>query len=317
LLTPAQVVRLEQLLRAQLAWRPWVEKVLLFLGAALLLAGVIFFFAYNWNALSAFQKFALVEGAIVGCAVGAWWFGLETLAGKVGVLAASVLTGVFLAVFGQIYQTGADSYELFSGWALLILPWVLLARFGALWILWLLLVNTGLILFWGQSSTFQRLGFEHFADFATLLAIFNSLMLAAREVAVRFGRHWLREGWLRTVILVPVFVTLTSCTCFRIIDGAREGSLIAPAVLLGAAALGYWIYRNVLPSVFVLAVIAMSLCTVLVVLVGHAILDQVHDPIGSFFLMGIITLAIFGAAIFWLRMEARQLAGHSEPEEWE
>ncbi|MBC8290414.1 MAG: DUF2157 domain-containing protein, partial [Planctomycetes bacterium] len=45
--------------------------------------------------------------------------------------------GVFLAVFGQVYQTGADEWLLFAGWAGLILPWTALSRFEALWILWL------------------------------------------------------------------------------------------------------------------------------------------------------------------------------------
>src|SRR5437879_207918 len=42
---------------------------LLAAGVSFLLSGIIFFFAYNWNNLSPFQKFALCETGIVTCVV--------------------------------------------------------------------------------------------------------------------------------------------------------------------------------------------------------------------------------------------------------
>ena len=44
----------------------------------------------------------------------------------------SLLTGALLALSGQVYQTGADTFELFAWWAVLILPWVLVSRFSPL-----------------------------------------------------------------------------------------------------------------------------------------------------------------------------------------
>ena len=46
-------------------------------------------------------------------------------AGKAALLAASLFVGALLALIGQIYQTGADTFEMFAAWAALILPWVL------------------------------------------------------------------------------------------------------------------------------------------------------------------------------------------------
>ena len=43
--------------------------------AALLAAGVIFFFAYNWDAIGRFAKFGLVEGLLVASVVAAWLAG--------------------------------------------------------------------------------------------------------------------------------------------------------------------------------------------------------------------------------------------------
>ena len=91
-------------------------------------------------------KFALVEIVLACCLIGAWKVGLDRIGGQVLLLGASMLVGVFLAVFGQVYQTGADAYQLFVAWAALIFAWVLLGRFGALWIMWLALLNIGLML---------------------------------------------------------------------------------------------------------------------------------------------------------------------------
>ena len=46
----------------------------------------------------------------------------------------SLFTGALLALVGQTYQTGADTYELFALWAFAITAWVAVARLPALWL---------------------------------------------------------------------------------------------------------------------------------------------------------------------------------------
>ncbi|MET0204922.1 MAG: DUF2157 domain-containing protein [Casimicrobiaceae bacterium] len=53
------------------------------------------------------------------------WRGLDTLPGKAALVAA-LLAGALLALVGQVYQTGADTFELFAAWAVAIV--VLVAR---------------------------------------------------------------------------------------------------------------------------------------------------------------------------------------------
>ena len=258
-LTRPQAEAVERLLRTRLPWREWIERLLLFLGAALLLAGVIFFFAYNWRDLSPTRKFAIVESALVLCAVGAWWRGLATLAGQVLLTAACVLTGVFLAVFGQIYQTGAESCELFTGWALLILPWVLFARFGALWLLWLVLLNVALALSWkvGWSSRGGDI-----AQTFMLMGLLNAAALAAREIAVHCGLAWLGAGWLRSLPCLATYVALTVGVTTRIVDGDHGGTAYGLPVIafLFAVTGGFAIYRRLLPSLSSLAIIVLGVC---------------------------------------------------------
>ena len=42
-------------------WRLWASRLLLVLGAVLILTGVVFFFAANWNSLSGLVKLAGIE----------------------------------------------------------------------------------------------------------------------------------------------------------------------------------------------------------------------------------------------------------------
>ena len=45
---------------------------------------------------------------------------------------ATFLIGTLFAVFGQIYQTGADAYDLFLGWTLFTILWAVAIRFAPL-----------------------------------------------------------------------------------------------------------------------------------------------------------------------------------------
>src|SRR5438876_11999885 len=58
-------------------WWNWINRSLLFSGAALTLAGIVFFFAYNWSRLPSMAKFSIVEILLVGSLVAAWKVGLN------------------------------------------------------------------------------------------------------------------------------------------------------------------------------------------------------------------------------------------------
>ena len=110
-------------------WGLWASRLLLALGVSLVLAGIIYFFAFNWARIDQLAKLMAIQAGIVGCLIGAYCYcySPSSLYGRTLLLSASVLIGVFLAVFGQIYQTGADSYKLFAAWSLLIFGWTLLS----------------------------------------------------------------------------------------------------------------------------------------------------------------------------------------------
>lgn len=131
-------------------WLRYAQGLLLAGGAGLMAAGVVFFVAFNWSELTRMHKFVLVQGVLVVAAGAAVWFGLERAAGRAALVAGVLVLGALLALFGQTYQTGADSWELFATWALLALPWTVSARSAVLWCVWLLVVNVAVGLWFGQ-----------------------------------------------------------------------------------------------------------------------------------------------------------------------
>ncbi len=104
--------------------------------------------------MPAMAKFGIIELLIVALAILIWWRWYDAVS-RTALLAAGFLFGALFAVFGQIYQTGADSWELFRAWALILLPLALLSRQGGLWFLTWLVTNIGLNLF--SSVTHRRL----------------------------------------------------------------------------------------------------------------------------------------------------------------
>jgi uncharacterized membrane protein len=213
---------------------------------------------------------------------------------------------VFLAIFGQIYQTGADTYELFTGWALLILPWVLFARFGGLWLLWLVLLNVGLVLSWEVRLMWPG---AHFSQLCTMVGLLNLTALAAREGALAAGYRWLQLGWLRSLPCLAGFGGLTLGAVSWLIDplSGAAWSVLPLGVFLVAAAAGVAVYRYVLPSLSSLAIIVLGVCLTFVTLVGKHVLSHQADPFGVFLMMGVVVVCTFGAAAWWLRRTGNQM----------
>src|SRR5699024_841252 len=126
--------------------RGFIDRLLLWLGGLALACSVLFFIAYNWADMGRFFRFGLVEGALVAAIAAYWKADGRGVTAQVSLIVATLLLGVLLALFGQVYQTGADSWQLFFYWALLMAPWALIGRLAVLWVFWLGLINLTILL---------------------------------------------------------------------------------------------------------------------------------------------------------------------------
>jgi uncharacterized membrane protein len=289
-------------------WREHALRILLIVGLALIVAGVIFFFAYNWQALHRLAKLGLVELSFVACLLLAHVRWRHAYVADGLRVSAGALVGVLLAVFGQQYQTGADAYELFVAWGALILPLVILARVAALWVLWLAVVNTAGILWWEQVA-----GPEGLFGYDVLclgLAGLDLLALLGRELGLRAGLLWLGGRWLRWLLGAALLATLLVPTTSAIVEGAFDEPALAVALVASVAAIagGIFVYLKRLPDLAALAICVLAstyLVMVLVIKFVFDVLDGLDE--GAFLLMGLASLGIFAGAAFVLRALHRQM----------
>jgi uncharacterized membrane protein len=286
------------------AWRGFLDRLLLWLGVAMLVSGVVFFLAYNWQELGRYTKFALVEALVAASLAIVWWQGLERAAGKAALLCAAIVIGALLAFIGQTYQTGADTFELFATWALAILPWVLVARLPALWVLWLALVNLSLTLYFQAFAGAFSILFGPERQL-WLLFVINTVATALWEWLAVAGIGWLHERWAVRVLATASGGFVTALTVLQIVDWRNGSSWAAPAWMawLGIA---YLVYRHAIKDVYVLAGGALSMIIVVATFLGKHLLKG-HAEAGAFLLIGMVVIGLSAAAGYWLKRVANEM----------
>ncbi len=292
-------------------WHDWAMRALLLLGAAHFLAGVVFFFAYNWDDLTPFTKFALLQGGIIVSFAIAMWRGLDSTAGRGLLIAASVFTGVLLAVIGQVYQTGADAWELFAAWAALILAWVIAARSGPHWFLWFVIVVIACSLYGEQ--VLVALGFLDRHDLVAAVGLVPIVFLAAREFVVSKGGDWLDESWMRRAFIV-ISLAMLSVPALSYVFTTDAAILGFAAFVLVCAAAGY-IYSQVMAD-FSMVAIVTAFSTLLLMAGGGRL---IHEAVGFWGSAGglVFSLLLLGGwcaflttmAVRFLKATSRMLGG--------
>lgn len=286
------------------AWRTFIDSLLLWLGGLALVFSLLFFIAYNWVYLGRFAKFGMVE-VFIAISIAAYWkWQLHPLVNKLALFVASIALGVLLALFGQTYQTGADPWELFFNWALLILPWTLLARFPALWLVWLGLLNLSAILYFQTfRNTFSVFFPSHTAQIWVLFAI-NSVALIVWELFAK-KCDWLRAQWAIRAIAVAAGFAATWLAFHSIFTQDANPLIHFVTWLIFIAALfGYYRYQR--PDLFMLAGGCLSVIAVVVALMTDKLFNTLDDGSGLL-LIALMIIGLSAAAAVWLRKVHKEL----------
>lgn len=277
-------------------WRTFIDHLLLWLGGLSLAVAVMFFIVYNWNFIGHFAKFGMVEGVIVLAMVAYCSLCEHTTASNVSLLVATIFLGVLLALYGQTYQTGADPWQLFFSWALLMLPWALVGRFPALWIVWVALINIAIVLYY---QTFRSV-FWFMSDLNGMLWLvffFNTLVLAAWEF-LSGSRPWLSERWAIRIIATGSGVSITGLVLSAIFNRSGDGKF-SGLVWLVWLIMMYIVYRKVKSDLFMLAAGCLSGITVSVSFLGEQMLKD-GSP-GGFLFLALVVIGMGAGAAFWLK----------------
>ncbi|MBI3563537.1 MAG: DUF2157 domain-containing protein [Gammaproteobacteria bacterium] len=311
-------------------WQQFLQRLFLFSGVALLLVGVLAFFAFNWAQLPYYAKLALPQILMLACVMLVGLRGLESAGSKAALLAASVFVGAALAMYGQTYQTGADPYGLFVAWALLILPWALIGRSAGLWLLVMVLLDLSLILYWAQvlhpprwqgwrsggplQWILQRL-FD--IGLAQWLFILNALSVLAWEALALRGPDWLQSRYLPRLLGFVALIMVMANVLSLLFDGHGDNgarfSVLSPVLYISGTVAGFWFYQTRRRDMFMLAVILFSWIIILSSLLVKTVfssIDNLHWDIGGWMLV----LLFIGGAIIgqiytmsrWLRAIRQQ-----------
>ena len=283
-------------------WLLWVSRLLMFIGTTLILAGIIYFFSFNWDQITSVAKLLIVESMIIVTIVCAFIFSLKEVKGQLFLFAASLFVGLFFVVLGQVYTSDSPVFLLFLYWSILIIGWTLISNFSPQWFLLIFLVNIFLITWWNQwVSPSNDIEFMIY----TFLMIFNGLILSLREYFASDEKmKWLRFRWIRIlltflilpIMLIPILTLITSVT-------EATFSVILSAVLgIFGHIIFYYVYRYKFKDLLVLATLAFSVCIVIQVFGFEFFGNLIGGTDGILFaIMGIVALLTFSSAIIVLR----------------
>ncbi|TGK21002.1 DUF2157 domain-containing protein [Leptospira fluminis] len=238
-------------------WVRFASISFLGLGLALFSSGVVFFFAYNWAGMHRFSKLGLISCSLAA-AVGSYLLGKsESYSKQALLILASVLVGVLLAVYGQIYQTGANAVDLFLGWTFLSLGFVVAGNSPPLWFLWILLSNITIELY--QRQIFFRDESPYSYSFALL---FNAAAVVLYEKENQKNDSKEIAGWFPNTVGFLTYYYATFGSIFSIFrDVKGEGDLLMVCLSLATLSVGYFVYRYKIKRLGILALSLLSAIT--------------------------------------------------------
>jgi uncharacterized membrane protein len=271
-------------------WSKFIKTFLMSLGIAFLVSGVIFFFAYNWASLHKFIKLGLVQVLLIAMVGVAVFSKLDKNVKGIILLGAGMLVGALFAVFGQIYQTGANAYDFFFGWTVFIALWVFVSNFGPLWLLFLALINISI---WQYFE--QVLGRVDEVEILNLLFVVNLLYLILLKVLADFGKITSTSRWLERVIVLASISYLTFNLSFQIID---DDSMSYLTFLLGLIAFPLGIYYGKRQKdTFFIATIGLSIILIFLSLLIKTVFE-VGDGLVGLFITSIYVIGSISGLIF-------------------
>lgn len=263
-------------------WNQFLSIFLLAVGIGFTVAGIIFFFAYNWDELPKFAKLGIVEVLLIASVLLAAFTRWNILIKQILLTGATFLVGTLFAVFGQIYQTGADAYDLFLGWTLFTILWAVAIRFTPLWLTFIGLLCTTIWLY-----TIQIIP-DNLWEVTILTNVVAWICAAATIIAERMKmtgnlerhNHWVTGLLSLATIVYQSFLMIASI-------GDRHSILSIPligTILLFSAALWFgWKQKNL----FYLASIPFA---ILMILLSLFIFHSNMRSVNLFLFAGLIVI---------------------------
>ncbi|MBP2616889.1 DUF2157 domain-containing protein [Chryseobacterium jejuense] len=266
------------------AWQKFLKLFLISLGIGFTVSGIIFFFAYNWAELPKFTKIGLTESLIIATTGLALFPKINTNIRNIILTGAAALVGVLFAVFGQVYQTGADAYDFFLAWTIFITLWVIIADFAPLWLLYVVLINTTLILYSEQVA-------KDWNDSIIILLLFvlNAAILIG-SILLSHSKKLSIPNWFTNILSLAVVSISTFGLCLDFVDSHKTLLAFLIPLSITTYTLGIW-YGFKTKNSFYFAIIPLSLVIIICSLLFRIGDDEGIINEGIFLLVFVFVIA--------------------------
>lgn len=267
-------------------WKKFLRLFIISLGVGFTVSGVVFFFAYNWAALHKFAKIGLTEGLIVVTTSFVLLPKININIRNIVLTGATVLVGVLFAVFGQIYQTGANAYDFFLAWTVFVTLWVIVSNFSPLWLLYLILINTTFILY-AQQVAKERSEVLIF----TLLFLINTTVLVTSILISKYKKTATIPDWFLNIVALASVTYATIGITIGIFDKYQAAFPVLILTTSIVFALGIWHGLRAKSGLY-LSIIPFSLIVIVSDLLIKITDEEIMFLLVSLFIIASFTLVI-------------------------
>lgn len=273
-------------------WQKFLRLFFITLGVGFTVSGIIFFFAYNWADLNKFAKIGLTELLIVATTAVVLFAKITKTTRNIILTGSSVLVGALFAVYGQIYQTGADAYDFFLGWTLFITLWVIISDFAPLWLLFLLLMNTTFLLYTDQvAKDWSPIFICLFLFLLNASAAISGIFILKSKKDIHVPR------WFLNIVSLAAISFATMGIVFGITNEYNPDFPFLAIFTIILFGLGIW-HSLKEKNGFYLAVIPLSLIIIISTLLFEKLKFEVSFFLVGLFIITSITLVIWNLIFF-------------------
>lgn len=269
--------------------RNFINLVLLNYGILSVVIGSVFFFAYNWNSLNKWHKFFIANILLISTFIFSIIGNIKSVKNRILTCGFSVLVGVYIALIGQVYHSGADTYQLFLIWGLLILPIVLSQNITPLWLLEITLLNITLILYYRTFFGFGFVTLNFYSGF-TILAVVNSAIMTTFSLKSNSTIIPKVLNLLNNIIITVILLS-------SIINDEYYYTIILYILWLAG---NFYLFRVRSVELFQLSMCLISILTASMIISFIKLSDN-FDLIANSLILGILAISISSFGVKWLK----------------
>jgi len=253
-------------------------RVVFVIGLISLSVAIVMFVAYNWDGLSRFEKFAIAQGAFA-LPILILMFVKNPIIKEVLLFSASILIGANLALIGQVYQSGADSWQLFALWAMLLLPFIYAQKSTSIYLLFIVIVNLSIYLYYDIYRWFY-----YYLGYSYLL-----IALALNTIFWLFSVT-IKNRLLEVILAIAIIVQATIFAINNITNINSQSWLII--IYLAYMAAIYYFYRVKSLNMFYMQLFIISINVTFIVWASYHIFSKTKGSgamiISSFIMLGVL-----------------------------